>query len=140
MIKSRLLLLADRLDKIAATPVRKRTRIFDLSGWVRIQTCGTAACAVGEATFLKRFRLLGLKYSRRIHDIVYRGSYGWDAVQRFFGISNHEATRLFLSTHYPTDGRGRVKPQQVADRIRSLVETSSLSTASAIAEPVSEAA
>ncbi len=116
MIKSRLLLLAERLEKIQATPKKKRTREFDMKSWVHKNKCGTAACAVGEATFIKRFRDLGLRYSGRHAGPSFKGHLYWSAVQKFFGITAHEATRLFAALYTNHD------PGDVAASIRGFVE------------------
>lgn len=128
MIKSRLLLLADRLDKIDALPLPKRHREFNLSVWVRKDECGTAACAVGEATFIKRFRELGLRYSKRENSPAFKGLLNWPAVQKFFGITHHEATSLFTEGGYERRGifGSKLKPSTVATSIRKLVETGAI--------------
>lgn len=138
MIKCRLNLLADRLEKIEATPLKKRKRFFDIGTWVRfgdVRTdgvCGTAACAVGEATFMQRFRDLGLRWSKRHHDPAFKGELGWYAVHKFFGLNNDEAEYLFTGTAYRSivdpDRRSirpssKVTPGLVAARIREFVKT-----------------
>jgi hypothetical protein len=130
MIKSRLLLLAARLDKIEALPKPKRTREFNLSVWVRSGECGSAACAVGEATFIKRFRDLGLRFSKRLNYPTFKGRISWDAVSKFFGITHHQAISLFTSGGFERRGvyatGTSIRPGQVADAIRKLVETGSI--------------
>lgn len=124
MIKVRLLLLAERLEKIEALPKPKRK--FDLSTWVRVDgECGTAACAVGEATFIQRFRDLGLRYSKRTRGPTFKGSGDWAAVQRFFGIHFEQAMQLFTERGYSqiTGHRDVITPGVVARKIRGFVET-----------------
>jgi hypothetical protein len=115
MIKKRLLMLADRLDRIADRPLKSRQ--FDLLSWRHKDHCGTHCCAVGEATYMPAFKALGLKYNARIAEPEYRGESGWGAVQKFFGIGREDALNLFSSESYQ-----RVRdPKIVADRIRELV-------------------
>ena len=128
MIKSRLLLLAERLEKIEALPKPKRTRDFNLNVWVRKNECGTAACAVGEATFIKRFRDLGLRYSKRLNYPTFKGQISWAAVSKFFGITHHQATSLFTASGFERRGiyGEGIKPGQVAESIRRLVRTGAI--------------
>jgi hypothetical protein len=133
MIKVRLLLLAERLEKIEALPKPERKRTFDLGTWVRTDSCGTAACAVGEATFIQRFRDLGLRFGKRVCGPTYKGSNDWDAVQRFFGIDYDQAMQLFTSRgcyqitgqEQPSNSTVRevITPGVVARKIRGFVET-----------------
>lgn len=130
MIKSRLLLLAERLEKIAKTPKAKRTRWFDLQAWVTKTDCGTAACACGEATFIRRFNQLGFKQNNRFGVQFGKNSktrsFGWDAVQRFFRIQHEQAVSLFTEGGYVRRGynmQRRVNASMVADHIRQFVDT-----------------
>jgi hypothetical protein len=130
MIKVRLLLLAERLEKIEALPKPKRKREFDLGTWVRVGgECGTAACAVGEATFIQRFRDLGLRYSKLANGPTFKGSQDWEAVQRFFGIHYGQAVQLFTARGYSQiTGQENcygdvITPGVVARKIRGFVET-----------------
>lgn len=123
MIKCRLLLLAERLDKIAARP--PKTRTFEMGLWLRrVKGCNTAACAVGEATLMPAFRKLGLTVNRdnvtRCMQPVYRGRTSWPAVRRFFGIDADTSHSLFTSSAYAF---GEVTPRMVAARIRRYVKT-----------------
>lgn len=120
MIKVRLRLLAERLEKIDATVKSKRVRTFDIRTWVRKNECNTVACAVGEATFMKRFRDLGLRWSPGAVSPAYKNYFGWLAVQKFFGLTLDQATWLFTVGGY---GRstGNVGPGEVAARIRELL-------------------
>jgi hypothetical protein len=127
MIKSRLLLLAERLEKIAAKPPKNRK--FDLRVWFRKPNtpsffdpyfCGTTCCAVGEATLIPRFKELGLKYKNRVGPVFKRYE-GFHAAEKFFGISNLEAIKLFTTAFY-LDG-SETKPDDVASRIRAFVRT-----------------
>lgn len=119
MIKSRLLLLADHLEKIAAKDESDRKRVFNLNCWVRQDSCGTMACAVGEATFIQRFRDLGLRYSKRKMAPTFKGLQDWAAVEKFFGVSHDQATKLFTCTGYLYSNA----PELVVTKIRKLVET-----------------
>lgn len=130
MIKSRLLLLAERLEKIAKTPKAKRTRWFDLQAWVTKTDCGTAACACGEATFIRRFNQLGFKQNKDFGVQFGKNSktrsFGWDAVQRFFRIEHEQAVSLFTERGYARRGYSSpvsIHPGTVADHIRRFVDT-----------------
>lgn len=130
MIKSRLLLLAEHLEKIAKTPVKKRTRRFDLQAWVTKTNCGTAACACGEATFIRRFNQLGFKQNKDFGVQFGKNSktrsFGWDAVQRFFGIELEQAVSLFTEGGYVRRGYNSpmsIRAGMVADHIRQFVDT-----------------
>lgn len=117
----RLSLLADRLEQIAITPFEKRERQFDLRHWW-LEGCGTAACAIGEATEMPAFRRLGLE---RICDIYsgyvpkYKRFSHWEAVEQFFGLSTYGAELLFCASNY--DLNEKRDPAAVASRIRDLI-------------------
>lgn len=125
MIKSRLLTLADHLDRVSERHMhgQRIARKFDMNTWYRRTECGTAACAIGEATHIPRFRKLGLRLKPRLTcDRLYpalRKLRGWAAVQSFFGISFEVARYLFWGDSYP--GYPSVGPALVAARIREYV-------------------
>lgn len=112
----RLIRLADLLESLP----RKHVRKFDLHTWC---TCGTTACAVGEATFdpwfQRRGLKLGYKNSYGAYALLYRDYEDMLAAAVFFGTTVDEASRLFLPGHYPYGQRG---PKTVAKRIRRFVE------------------
>lgn len=102
-------------------------RGFDLTSWYRRRardnwkdhagrSCGTTACAFGEAAFIPEFRGLGLR--RRKGEIFYKGKNGEYAAAKFFGISESDADRLFLPSSYPPDKRG---PLDVVRHIEELI-------------------
>lgn len=120
MIKRRLLLLADRLDRIAKRPPKKRT--FDLSMWFdNDDPCNTVCCAVGEATFIPEFRKLGLGLTPTSQEPSYKGEGSWRAVALFFDLDENQSHRLFMSTQYPRNAT----PDMVAGRIREFVTEAS---------------
>lgn len=113
----RLLVLAEFLEtKVPASA-------FDLSDW----NCGTSACAVGWATTIPEFRLLGLrlrtdKGQSHLYPILWESGtlaplIGWDAVCVIFDINEFQADGLFEIGSYeelPT-------PRSVAANIRTFV-------------------
>ncbi len=74
-------------------------------------TCGTTGCAVGWAVVLPDFKEAGLTSIAGFP--MFQGVAGWEAVQRFFGLSYEEAVALFSCDTYAGD----VGPIDVADRM-----------------------
>ena len=123
MIKSRLLILADRLEAIAKRPPKGRT--FELSAWLRKEPCGTVCCAVGEAMLIPRFKKLGLGMKANHMDAHcfsphFRNDTGWSAVDAFFGLSGKQAEKLFSPVNYSLEDRN---PSTVAARLREFVKS-----------------
>lgn len=121
MIKRRLRILAERLEKIEATPREKRVREFDMSYWIDTPYdgggCKTAACALGEACFIPELKALGL---RACHGTPwFRDRYGLIAAVLFFRIGEQHASWLFKRNSYAN--RTDVTPGEVAARIRQLI-------------------
>lgn len=58
-----------------------------------VNTCGTTGCAIGWGTSLPIFRALGLKM--KIGHPQYDSVEGWEAVCRFFEITESQAYALF---------------------------------------------
>lgn len=119
MIKKRLLKLADRLERIAAKPPKKRA--FNLFHWfIKGTNCGTQCCAVGEAGMIPEFRELGLKVTGNPR---FKNAEGWQAVVNFFGLNSFaEAYYLFSSYEYPRAFMApHTGPDEVAERIREFV-------------------
>lgn len=132
----RLMLLAHHLEALAAQPVKKRKRKFDMYAWWNSAgSCGTSACAGGEATQIPALREAGLRlrlsgshgnYVLRFVDRATGGDkYGRDALAAVFGIPIGVVNHLFLPSSYRTAGRTPrvISPQRVADRIRAVVAT-----------------
>ena len=111
----RLIRLADLLESLP----RKRVRRFDLGSWCK---CGTAACAVGEATFDPWFRRRGLRLGPKniydFHELQYRKLKDVTACSAFFGIDNDDSQALFCEWSYGS----HPTPKTVAKRIRRFVE------------------
>jgi hypothetical protein len=124
MQKKRLLRLASWLERIAKNP--PKTRKFNLSRWCRrlpkyertgrFSKCGTVCCAVGEASLIPEFKQAGFRIPYKVPK--FEGRAGWEAVERFFGLSYHDATYLFMEDSYV----GRTGPDRVAARIREFVQ------------------
>jgi hypothetical protein len=125
MNKRRLLKLAKLLD---ADAVNETGVKFDLGCWGVKVDCGTQACAVGLACLSGAFKKEGLRY--KIDS--WHGGFGnnliprfkklkdWEAVEKFFGISDQQAVNLFSASAYLTY-KGAEAEQAVANRIRELV-------------------
>lgn len=128
MNKRFLAYLAQRLEKIAATPPKKRKRTFDMRCWYEPRfDCGTTACAMGEACFIPVLQRAGLRLKDHgfgLIPTIYRpdGSkaYGSEAAVELFGITPAVAQRLFL----PKAERS-ASPAQVARRIRKVIANGS---------------
>lgn len=123
MIKIRLSILADALERLVKRPRKKLT--FSLNKWFnRDRECGTVCCAVGLGTTLPELRKRGLIRSR-YGGPAFRDYMGWAAAQSFFGISYHQALYLFsVGAYAPTaEATG---PEQVAARIRRFIAGSTI--------------
>lgn len=126
MIKIRLLMLADRLDRRAKQLARDERLFgapgkfcFNLGGWGRTtRSCGTTACAIGDATLMRAFRRRGLRHERGFLTPTYKNLAGWPAVEKFFDLTRREAHYLFSSGNYDTDS----DPAIVARRLREFVD------------------
>lgn len=119
MIKRRLLILAEHLERIAKR--KPKSRSFNLDKWFEKTPCGTAACAVGSACFIPEFKRLGLRL-RQVGSAwypVFKGDAGYTAAARFFGISWGAAETFFCPDSYKPDEQGN--PLAVATRIREFV-------------------
>jgi hypothetical protein len=126
---NRLLKLADFLDTL-------RPSQFDLSEWVsKVDVNGkpVVCCAIGWAAMLPEFRKRGLKlrpvafweeyytnHPAKKLDPVLKGYTNWDAIEKFFGVTNDDDLEyLFYHKSYPAGER--TKPQTVARRLREFV-------------------
>ncbi len=121
MFVRRLEKLADHLETVARQP--KPERVFDLASWLGRDphTCGTRACAVGEACFIPEFKKAGLRLTEgSLFMPTYKNRDSWDAVCAFFGIKMLQAIRLFNNTSYPDEARN--DSERVAYRIRNTVK------------------
>lgn len=118
MNQQRLRLLAARLREPDVEPK------FDLVSWCsaefrrepkdvntavrnRLKTkCGTTACAIGYACLMPAFQTegLGFYYDAVFEELTprYGGMVSWDAVERFFEISEPQAHQLFAISSYPS--------------------------------------
>lgn len=132
----RLNILADHLERIEDDSVR----IFDMRTWwddeVRPLKCYTAACAIGEATTIPEFKMLGLRIGRIINEValdtinprnyigrngpIYNNYSGWEAVDIFFDLDEDSSIELFSGHGYDCDPVD-VTPTMVAYRIRLMV-------------------
>lgn len=131
MIKKRLLTLAKFLLTVPEDNFDLSTwRAGDCSGFVTDEklnnhTCGTTACAVGWACSIPEFINLGLHMP--LHRVsawssypVFSGQVSWDAVEKFFGITQEESKYLFQSDYYY--GTSEATPSGVAIRIKQFVK------------------
>ncbi len=111
MHRERLKRLAEILD--AVPPAQ-----FDLGFWYTKTDCGTIACAGGWAALDPGFQADGLKPDAGMP--TYAGERGFAALIRFFGLSS---VTLFMPYGYPLHRYpGRIRPADVAARVRELLE------------------
>jgi hypothetical protein len=97
------------------------------------EDCGSVACALGWACRIPEFMENGLYMEGTIPCIIKRngrgyrneGLFGTRAGAYFFDISSEEAESLFLSNRYQSFS-GDIKPQEVAEKIRKLVNKEKL--------------
>ena len=103
---------------------------FDLATWYERTDCGTVCCAVGAMAASGQFEGLHLVHTPRARwkpDAVPRFEewWSWDAVERYFGLTSYDAINIFQTSGYLDDHgeeRHDVKPAEVADRIRELLD------------------
>lgn len=127
MFVKRLELLAEHLERIAALRAAgvKLIRNFNMHFWftdvephvaaVFDVECGTIACAMGEACFIREFQDLGLAITGG--GPRFGGDYGIEAAARFFDIGTYTAGYLFAPNEYTR----KDDPLVVANRIRALI-------------------
>lgn len=103
-----------------------RTGFLGLFKETREVRCNTAACAVGLACLSGEFKNDGLDFTQYSNNIspIYLNKTNWGAVEKFFGLSRSQATKLFDSRAYDGPIYGRDAELEVAERIRALVDKS----------------
>lgn len=120
----RLRILAEWLKKVP--PER-----FDLGWWfigpspwgapslsLEDDDCGTTACAVGWGSACPALRRAGLTLNTRAVP-SFEGETGFDAVERFFRLSEEQACHLFNDGDYPD--RNRTRLPTVIKRIEAFI-------------------
>jgi len=117
--------LQRHLEKLEATIPRKRKRRFDMSTYYKrgTKSCGTAACALGEACFVPELRRAGLRLCRASGTFMvpeFKNAIGYAAAMDLFDISFGDAMDLFNPDHYTA--LQNIKPKHVAVRIAKLIE------------------
>lgn len=125
----RLGILADFLDTVP--PEKFDLKDWYISGDVDFEhgpspyNCGTTACAIGWATAIPEFQAAGFAIYLDNplfidHGLLNEAQFtGWDAVERFFGLTYTEAQVLFSASYYNlADIRD---PVAVAERLREFV-------------------
>lgn len=93
---------------------------FNMRDW----QCGTAACAGGHLAMDKRANDLGFTMAPLIPTSSYevpsfKGRIGYDALKRFFNITDFEVEYLFA--HYSYKGFN-AKPSTVLRRVRKFIK------------------
>lgn len=80
-----------------------RNHSGDLSDAALKKGCGTIACAVGWACAYPEFNRQGLSWrqSPKYTQAGNQVSFGWGAVEAFFGLNRHMAEFLFYDEHVP---------------------------------------
>ena len=95
---------------------------FNLNYWENEKDdCGTIACAVGYAMRDPDFIACGLTASGlapRYDNDEGMTYWHWDAVEKFFGLSEFETYHLFHSASY----KRNVRPEDVSARITAFIE------------------
>lgn len=91
-----------RLVRLLALTGELNPQTFNMGLWCDADHgCGTVGCLGGHAAMLPDFQAQGLKIDPKTEIITYHGKrYGTsntDTLQRFFGLTHHEAHRLFMS-------------------------------------------
>lgn len=136
--KERRLLLADWLERDAANPNGMK---FDLTEYLTYRRdtkpgldCGTSCCALGLATFIPEFNAEGFKLDPSPHGSfddsmkmlmapLYREDtinyYGFDAAEKFFGLTTYGAHYIFDTGHYSVC-QGADAELAVAKRLREI--------------------
>jgi hypothetical protein len=110
----------DRID------IKKRV-VDPYTGRVKEErTCGTSACALGEACTIPAFRRLGLKLvpgagfdADLSYTPMYKRRKGLAAGMAFFGLTEYQASYLFLPDHYPGLSDD-IEPMDVVERIEDV--------------------
>lgn len=122
------LVKADKRQK-ALKAAGKRWRKFDMNKWGNAKVlglteakCGTSGCAVGWATTIPEFKRAGLHLasvvgSSTLCEPKFGRSGGFEAAERFFGLSYNEANYLFAPEYY----RRKSSPISVSRRIKALL-------------------
>lgn len=84
--------------------------------------CGTSACAMGLAATIPEFKRAGLHLEGGwCPDVCYKDSGdGFEAAEKFFGLSMDDAAELFSPSGYVWSDRKN--PLAVADKITALLE------------------
>lgn len=111
--------IAELLRTVAQTPVNERPQEFDLEKWY----CLTSACAIGLAALNPWFQKQGLCLQREDKEGPYIPVFGrfegFEAVEKFFEISNLQSRLLFFPDEYSPCDWGN--PLAVARRVESLL-------------------
>ena len=115
MHKQRLLTLAKYL-RAEVNPKK-----FDMEYW----KCGSVCCAVGHAASIPEFNKLGFTIKKQIKTSRYcapgyKGHVSWDAIRKFFNLSDPESDYLFSSFCYRDS---KILPSTVANRIEKFVKS-----------------
>lgn len=124
MKKERLLKVAEILEEV-------RPKLFNLYSWINIETkdgnmCSTSACAIGWAAQHPWFQSRGLRLAQKEDgEHMFPYLFGteeeeFDAIRKFFGVSDVEATYLFDPIAYK---KGNPSKKDVIDRINAFVKS-----------------
>lgn len=121
-----------RLTKLKERLEQEQKIIFDMEAWAthngehspkEKNFCGTAACALGLATFIPSFRKSGLRLKWQYYDnskqwrahVVYGDEINVAAGAKFFGLSpDFEAPNLFMTIS--------CSREEVIQKIQELIE------------------
>lgn len=114
---------ADKLLRLAEhLETQVKPRFFNMEVWAETEECGTVACAAGHACSIPEFRRAGFKIVYKSDGNLYpqyRGRESFDAIDKFFGLTDADTDFIFSKNSYPSK---KVTPKMVARRIRKLVQ------------------
>lgn len=129
-----------RMAKLLETKKFNKKNKFSLAGWYEDQgpECGTVACACGWAGQDKWFNERGffLRHVGQIAIPKYGNHTQWDAVLRFFRLTDSEAMYLFSQYKYPNVNK--ITPKTVARRIRQFIKNGLPETPKTVTRRISQ--
>ena len=112
MKKKKLLEIAEMLEKHEDTEKLE----FNMDTWYINDDCKTVCCAIGMAIH-KKVLPLSIHINEN-NDPIYKGEWGYEALEEYFKISYDDTTFLFSPSEYINS----VTKRKVANRIRKFVE------------------
>jgi hypothetical protein len=115
-----------RLTKLATVVMAVPNKLWNMDTFGKPR-CGTACCVLGHAAHVPEFKAKGLKwrkckwkgfYDTSENYITFKGARSEHAGAGFFGLTDKEADRLFMSGF---DASPAAKARQIATLVRKRV-------------------